>query len=591
MKCKLIPAVVPAVAAVVLAAGCASPFDRIDGRTTRLLAETNASLGRDTVDPRLDWEPGTKPPKQRGEGIYDERPATDNPDADQLTFTPEPPRDDQQQRIIERMTRDDQAGPGAVTMDLDAAIRYAFQHSREYRFAEENYVLEVLRLLSERHLWGPRFFDDVIASFDGTGSGGFYDTSFSLINDLRVTQRLPYGGEVSAQLLATATESLHSTVSGGSFQSAEMILAADLPLLRGAGMVAREDLIQSERNVIYAARSFERFRREFLVSIITDFLDLVVDQLAIDNARRGVQQFEQAEERELALVEAGRNPPFDAALVAQDTLFARDNLSGQIERYRLAVDRFKVRLGMPEESGLIIQRSTIGLPIPEVVMNEAVLAAMGYRLDLQNRNDEIGDARRGINNARNALLADLNLAGSISVPTAGNSQYAGLDFDFNDTTFRAALVLGLPLDRTIERLDLRDAQIQLERSLREYSRFRDTVAVEVRAAVRGIDRARFSVDLQAENVAVAQVRVDSIEAAPDRASARDRSDAVIATQAARDDFDRAQRDLQVAILQFLLTSGQLRVEPDGLIRPLRGMELGDGGSADSGDRSAKGVES
>ena len=567
-----------ALAAACWLAGCASPFEWIDQRTTRLLAETNDSLGADTVDPRLDWPKGAKPGKQKSRDLLDEHPPTDNPDADQLIFRPDPAAES----IVQRMDRDDATKADAVRMNLNDAMRYAFRHSREYRFAEEEYVLDVLRLLSERHLWGPRFFNDTIATVGGTSSGGgFYETAVGIVNDFRITQRLPYGGELSAQVLASASESLHSRMSTGTTFTAEAIFAADLPLLRGAGQVAREDLIQSERNVVYASRRFERFRRDFLVSITTDFLDLVVQQQAIGNARRGVGQFEASEQRELALVEAGRQPPYNAALAAQDTLFARDNLAGQIERYRLGVDRFQIRLAMPEELGLIIEPSRIGLPIPQIDMNESVRAAMTYRLDLQNRRDEIDDSRRGVNNARNNLLADLDLSASVSIPT--NNRSGLIDFGLNDPSYAAALTLGLPIDRTIERLDLRDAQIDLERSIREYDRFRDTVAVEVRASVRGTNRARFSAQLQTENVRVAEIRVASILAAPDRASARDRSDAVIAMQAARDDYDTAQRDLQVAILQFLLTSGRLRVEPDGLIRPLAGMKLGDRRSSDSGE--------
>jgi hypothetical protein len=142
-----------------------------------------------------------------------------------------------------------------------------------------------------------------------------------------VTQRLPYGGQVSAQLLAAATENLHERVAGQNVQTAELIFAADVPLLRGAGMVAREDLIQAERNMVYAARDFERFRREFLFDITSDFLNLVVQQQAIVNAEQDVEQRQRFEERERSLAEAGRVPPFEAGLSVQSTLFAVDRLN------------------------------------------------------------------------------------------------------------------------------------------------------------------------------------------------------------------------------------------------------------------------
>ena len=198
---------------------------------------------------------------------------------------------------------------------------------------------------------------------------------------------------------------------------------------------------------------------------------------------------------------------------------------------------------------------------------------MTYRLDLQNRRDFIDDARRGVNNARNDLLSDLDLAAS-AVPTgvvdAGST---GINFDLRDTTYRASIVFGLPIDRTIERSNLRQSQVDLERSVRDYEEFRDTVAVQVRSAVRNIDRALFSRELQEENLRVSRLRLASIDAAPDRADARDRTESATALLAAQDAYLDARRDLQIAILRYLLDSGQLRLEPDGTIRPLNGMEL------------------
>ena len=51
---------------------------------------------------------------------------------------------------------------------------------REFRFQEETYLLAAMRLLIERHLWGPRFFNDVLATVDADGDDGLFDTSLDL---------------------------------------------------------------------------------------------------------------------------------------------------------------------------------------------------------------------------------------------------------------------------------------------------------------------------------------------------------------------------------------------------------------------------
>jgi hypothetical protein len=138
----------------------------------------------------------------------------------------------------------------------------------------------------------------------------------------------------------------------------------------------------------------------------------------------------------------------------------------------------------------------------------------------------------------------------------------------------AGLALSLPLDREVERLALRQEQIGLERSIRDYEQLRDNVALAVRASIREIDSATFSLRLQEQNIEVAQRRQASINAAPDRATARDRSEATDRLLRALDDRDRSKRDLQVAILRYLLNTDQLRVEETGEIRPLPGMASG-----------------
>ena len=84
----------------------------------------------------------------------------------------------------------------------------------------------------------------------------------------------------------------------------------------------------------------------------------------------------------------------------------------------------------------------------------------------------------------------------------------------------------MPLDRVTEDLQLRQAQILLEQTKRQYFQRRDDAAVQVRQAARGIETAQFSLVIQEKNVQAAMNRQAAIDAAPDRATARDRTEAV-----------------------------------------------------------------
>lgn len=557
--------------------GCQSAMNAIDAHTEALLRETSGGVGGDSLTPRFDSSGYTRGEALGFPGRDVEQPPTINPAAGELPFNRAQAREAPIDAEIEQVLRSLNSKGGdleyAITLDLAAALTIAQRHSREYKTAEEEYILAALRLLIERHLWGPRFFDEISATITGDADNNDFDTALRLVNELRVTQRLAYGGEVSARLLARATEDLHRHVSGEKVQSADIILAANVPLLRGAGLAARESRIQAERDLIYAARRFERFRRQFLFDIARTFLNLVVQQKQIVNAENQLRRLIENLDRANDLVRAGRSDSFDAALAGQQLLFAQDRLASQHESYDFAVDRFKVTLGMPVDQPMVIVRSTLDLPAPAPDINEAVRLALTYRLDLQTRRDQLDDARRQIDIARNNILPDLDFSGSLTIPTDSQRARSGLRFNTEDTSFLAGVTFGLPLDREIERLQLRQVQINAARADRDYEEFRDNIVVVVRNSVREIERARFSLQIQDDNIRTAELRLESINRAPGRATSRDRAEAADGLTEAQDDRADAVRDLEVAVLQYLLNTGILRVNRDGGIEPLAGMNI------------------
>ena len=235
-------------------------------------------------------------------------------------------------------------------------------------------------------------------------------------------------GDVEARLVWQATEQLRSAATDDYVQSTDLVLAGSLPLLRGAGQTAREDLIQSERNLVYAARDFERFRREFLVGIARDYFGLVGQLDAIANQERSLVSREQSYKRSRARVKAGQDPASSARRFEGDVLSTRGALIGAQERYRTSLDRFKIRLGIPVRTHVIIDAaSAISLAEPAATPAEAARLALMYRLDLQNNRDRIADSRRAVAIARNNLLPDLNLNASLNLRTGNNERVGGFE--------------------------------------------------------------------------------------------------------------------------------------------------------------------
>jgi outer membrane protein TolC len=515
----------------------------------RISAEMNAN------QPALRAEDMDTPSKS----IVSPTPQTVNPQVNKLSYIPA--GDFDVEGVAESLDRAaEELEASSVVLTLQDALLWSGTHAREMRFAEYDYLSSTLSLLSELHLWGPRFFNTISADVGADSTDGLYETSLTVVNDFSVTHQLPSGGSVSANALTTVARSLHNFSSSDESADSTLDVAIEIPLLKGSGAVARESLIQAKRNLVYAARGYERFRRTYFREIVGDYLGLVVQKKSLENAQRGVDSLRQLARRQAALYEAGRTRFYDSADAENQALGAVANLSQSWERYRLSLDRFKIRIGWPVEDQVQVEPSPIGLLPPTVNAEQSIAGALLYRLDLQNERDQVEDVRRGVINTMDALLPNITLTASASMDsdTDKTAKFGGEEIDY-----LAGLSVSLPLDREVERIAVRSQQIALERARRSYRESRDNVAVAVRSALRNIEVFQFSLDLQERNVKIAQVGLDSINADPDRVSVLDQTRAISDLQSAKDARDSAAKDLELSIVDYLLQAGQLRINVSG----------------------------
>lgn len=560
---------------VMLCSGCGSDLRDIDARTQKLIQERTAAIGGGAVAPTprsLQAAPGEDDPAITRKTI-----PTTNPAPEELRYAAAAPTAAEASEIEKRLAQslDQPPDAGTIILDLKGSLQQSQKTAREYLRAEEDYIVAAIRLLVERHLWSPRLFNDTSLAASGVQTEGNVSSTLHLINELRATQKLPFGGEAAARWIWDATENLRSRVSGQYVQSSRLVFDASVPLMRGAGTVAQESLIQSERSLIYAAREFEAFRRTFLVSISHDYFALLQSRAAIENTRRQLKNVEQQEEEQLALFKAGRVAEFDVNRAANRVLSAQSALDAQVEQYILAVDRFKIRLGLPVDARVVIQPGAQGdleIPLPAATPDEAIETALAYRLDLQNRRDQLDDAKRQVANARNQLLPDVTLAGNVTLPTDSATREGGVVFDPDDASYSATLTFSLPLDREIERLQLRQALISFEQSRRSFEQFRDELVVNVRFLRREIDRARDALRLAEEQVKITERRQIEQDLKRNIVTSRERLDTADELLAARNARDQALTDLRNAILQYLDAAGLLRVAREGTFIRLPGMD-------------------
>ena len=156
------------------------------------------------------------------------------------------------------------AGQEPEPLDLVACLRVAAESSREYQARREALYLEALDLTLER--W--RFSVQESGTFGAflNGRGGDSETDAGVVSNFGLAKLLGTG----LSMIGNIGFDLVRDVSSGDGWDAVSNLSLNItqPLLRGFGRdIVMETLTQVERDVLYEARRYERFRRTFAFDV------------------------------------------------------------------------------------------------------------------------------------------------------------------------------------------------------------------------------------------------------------------------------------------------------------------------------------
>ena len=458
-----------------------------------------------------------------------------------------------------------------IKLDLFASLRYAVTHNRTYKSRMDDLYVAALDVTLERHLLSPRAFARQSVGYTGAQRDAAFASALTATTDVGVRQKLPYGGEIVAEALVGFVHALDGSASDG--ESASVVLSGSIPLLRGAGLVNLENLIVSERTVVYTIRAFEEFRRAFAVDVANAYFQLQASFQAVNNRRVNVVNSVSLLDRTRAIYSANLGAGggggrlklsfLEVQRSEQQLLDAQNSLTDSQENYLNALDNFKIRIGMDAREDIDIVPVALDVTVPELENRDALTTANRYRLDLQTARDRIDDARRGIDNAANGLLPGLDLTGQVGHGSPDDFP-ARRALDFRSLTYSAGVTLDLPLDRVAERNTYRRSLLAFYQNQRTYDDLQDRVAADVRAAVRAIRSSQVSVEIQRRSIELAERRLENSNLLLKRGdtNARDVVEAQTALISAQDRFEQARADLQVQILQFLRQTGTLRIDPE-----------------------------
>ena len=452
---------------------------------------------------------------------------------------------------------------------LSDALAYAAKHARSLQDAKEDLYLAALDLTLERHLWTPQWVASLRGEFADYGQVRDFDRAMTAVSNVSLTQRLPYGGEVSARIINRLMRDLGEHITSG--ETGDLIIEANIPLFRGAGRVAYESRYQAERSLIYAVRTFERFRRSFLVNIAGDYFNLQRIKAGLLNANTSYLNTRESWERAELMHETGRERNVDDAPRARSSFRnAEAAVVSAKESYETALDRFKIRIGMEVDALLDVidqaddvESEALEALLPTADEQVAVAVALKYRLDLLTSADQVDDARRGVVITKNRILPDLDLTGSVSMASNPN-ELNSASFHTDRTTWRGMVELRMD-DRKAERNDYRASLVLLGREERAHEQFIDTVRADVRRGMRRILRQSDIREIQEMNVAENVFRHGAATSRYNlgKSTNQDLVDADEDLLRARNNLAGAVADYRLAILEFRRDTGSLRINTEG----------------------------
>lgn len=471
---------------------------------------------------------------------------------------------------------------GKVTLAQAAAI--AISRNRDYKTQQENLYLAALNLTLERHRFAPQFSGGLAGTLNRSTTRTQIPTQAgTVVNKDETRKSLAAEGDIGAQWLGPDGTQISGLLSvdwlrfltGDPQEALGAILSGSItqPLLRGAGrLVVMENLTQAERNTLYQIRSFNRFRKTFLVSIITSYYRVLQAQNAANNAVSNHDMLVASVERAKMLADAGRLPQFEVDQAEQDRLTAWDNVVRTRRQYQQALDEFKLRLGLPTDCPLELDPAELqrlekqGTTDPQYSLEDAIKIALTRRLDLANLRDAVEDARRKIAVAENGLLPDLNLAAE---GTAVASDHLRLgQQEIKHGAYAVSPRIDLPLERQAERNAYRQSLISLLQRQRQYEQGQDQIKLEVRQAYRNLKETANIYGIQQKSLILAQKRVENttllLEAG--RVTTRDLLDSQAALLGAQNARVGALVDHTIALLNFYTDVEVLHVQPDGFWR-------------------------
>lgn len=249
-------------------------------------------------------------------------------------------------------------------LSLNDIVRLARENSREYQTEKENLYVAALGVSLDRY--------DYYLKFTPDNNGGDVDYEHVRVNGvagnfLRIPSRfqmermLATGGTFLARFANDVLLTFNGPDGFAADVASELLFDFTQSILQRD--VLLEPLIQSERNLVYTARSFTRYRKNFFFDLADQYYRILLSYRNIEIDSKNYFSLVRTVEQAQAEVRAGvRNAPNQVAVdqFEQSMLQGRSKLIERANGLESRLDQLKFTMGLPTEANINISLDELG---------------------------------------------------------------------------------------------------------------------------------------------------------------------------------------------------------------------------------------
>jgi len=301
------------------------------------------------------------------------------------------------------------------------------------------------------------------------------------------------GATISKKTSSGITASVIPEISNGEEGSNTGVgLALNIPLLRGLGDEFTRDTIYSSQFALEQAKlEYYKQQKNIVLQTVTRVYAIIQTQQKLDFLDEHLQQLE----NHLALAQlkekAGVITAIDLYRAEIRIQEVNDELTSTKEQYENNRDLLKQILALPMRGSLTVT-APINLKPLELVESNTIEIALENRIELEQNQLAIGEAKRRLIVAKNNLLPNLDL--EIGYNKFGEQVL----FDLPEESWTVSLRSNTDIFRRVEKNEYQESNIQKRRAEINLEETKQNIIQEVRTELNQLNKQEKQISIRSE---------------------------------------------------------------------------------------------